>query len=135
MLGYNIKNILHIVKSEKHFVSNICRQKGKTMENNRNRTPGNNGDQNNQKKNRIAIIVITLIFALLFTTMSSYFFDSMTKKEITYDVFISLLDSGQVESVTFDSNKIYITPKTENNALIKTTFWTTQLNDPELIND
>lgn len=135
MLGYNIKNILHIVKSEKHFVSNICRQKGKTMENNRNRTPGNNGDQNNQKKNRIAIIVITLIFALLFTTMSSYFFDSMTKKEITYDVFISLLDSGQVESVTFDSNKIYITPKTENNALIRTTFWTTQLNDPELIND
>ena len=30
---------------------------------------------------------------------------------------------------------IYITPKTENNALIQTTYWTTQLNDPELIND
>lgn len=105
------------------------------MENNRNRVPGDNGNQNNQKRNRIAAVIVALIFALLFTTISSYFFDSMTKQEVTYDYFIKMLDSNRVESVTFDSNKIYITPKTEGNPLIKTTYWTTQIDDPELIND
>lgn len=105
------------------------------MENNRNNPPVNNGDQDNQKRNRIVTIVIALIAALLFTTMSSYLFDSMTKKEITYNYFIELLDSNLVESVTFDSSKIYVVPKEDGTHLLKTTFWTTKLDDPELIND
>ncbi|MCI9618278.1 MAG: ATP-dependent zinc metalloprotease FtsH [Eubacterium sp.] len=105
------------------------------MENNRNKPPVNNGDQDNQKRNRIVTIVIALIAALLFTTMSSYLFDSMTKKEITYNYFIELLDSNLVESVTFDSSKIYVVPKEDGTHLLKTTFWTTKLDDPELIND
>ncbi len=105
------------------------------MEDNRNRTPGNNGDQNNQKRNRIAAVLIALVAALLFTTASSYLFDSMTKQEITYNQFITLLDNNQVESVTFDSDKIIIVPKSEDNVLVKKTYWTTQLEDPELIND
>ena len=105
------------------------------MENNRNKAPGNNGEQDNQKRNRIVTIVVALIAALLFTTMSSYLFDSMTKQEITYNQFIGLLDENRVESVTFDSNKIYIVPKEDGRNLLKTTYWTTQLDDPELIND
>ena len=73
--------------------------------------------------------------ALIFTSLMSYMFDSATKKEITYNQFIDLLDQGQVEKVTFDANKIYIVPKTDGTTLIKTTFWTTKLDDPDLITD
>lgn len=106
------------------------------MDNNRNIPPRNNqGGPNNQKKNKIISVVITLIVALIFTSLMSYMFDSATKKEITYNQFIDLLDQGQVEKVTFDANKIYIVPKTDGTPLIKTTFWTTKLDDPDLITD
>ena len=106
------------------------------MDNNRNIPPRNNqGGPDNQKKNKIVSVVVTLIVALIFTSLMSYMFDSATKKEITYNQFIDLLDQGQVEKVTFDSNKIYIVPKTNGTTLIKTTFWTTKLDDPDLITD
>lgn len=106
------------------------------MDNNRNIPPRNNqGGPNNQKKNKIISVVVTFIVALIFTSLMSYMFDSATKKEITYNQFIDLLDQGQVEKVTFDANKIYIVPKTDGTTLIKTTFWTTKLDDPDLIKD
>ena len=106
------------------------------MDNNRNIPPRNNqGGPNNQKKNKIISVVVTFIVALIFTSLMSYMFDSATKKEITYNQFIDLLDQGQVEKVTFDANKIYIVPKTDGTTLIKTTFWTTKLDDPDLITD
>ena len=106
------------------------------MDNNRNIPPRNNqGGPNNQKKNKIISVVVTLIVALIFTSLMSYMFDSATKKEITYNQFIDLLDQDQVEKVTFDANKIYIVPKTDGTPLIKTTFWTTKLDDPDLITD
>ena len=93
------------------------------MDNNRNIPPRNNqGGPNNQKKNKIISVVVTFIVALIFTSLMSYMFDSATKKEITYNQFIDLLDQGQVEKVTFDANKIYIVPKTDGTTLIKTTF-------------
>ena len=106
------------------------------MDNNRNIPPRNNqGGPNNQKKNKIISVVVTLIVALIFTSLMSYMFDSATKKEITYNQFIDLLDQGQVEKVTFDANKIYIVPKTDGTPLIRTTFWTTKLDDTDLITD
>ena len=106
------------------------------MDNNRNIPPRNNqGGPNNQKKNKIISVVVTLIVELIFTSLMSYMFDSATKKEITYNQFIDLLDQGQVEKVTFDANKIYIVPKTDGTPLIRTTFWTTKLDDPDLITD
>ena len=106
------------------------------MDNNRNIPPRNNqGGPNNQKKNKIISVVVTLIVALIFTSLMSYMFDSATKKEITYNQFIDLLDQGQVEKVTFDANKIYIVPKTDGTPLIRTTVWTTKLDYPDLITD
>ena len=106
------------------------------MDNNRNIPPRNNqGGPNNQKKNKIISVFVTFIVALIFTSLMSYMFDSATKKEITYNQFIDLLDQGQVEKVTFDANKIYIVPKTDGTPLIRTTFWTTKLDDPDLITD
>ena len=106
------------------------------MDNNRNIPPRNNqGGPNNQKKNKIISVFVTFIVALIFTSLMSYMFDSATKKEITYNQFIDLLDQGQVEKVTFDANKIYIVPKTDGTTLIRTTILKTKIDDPDLITD
>ena len=63
-----------------------------------------------ERKRRIVLIVVALAAALLFTFLSSFFYDSVTKKEITYNQFISLLDNGMVKEVVFDDSKIIITP-------------------------
>ena len=110
------------------------------MDNNTNRNtnrnnPKNDRDNKNQKKNQIIGIVVALVAAFLFTTLSSYIVDSMTTKEISYNQFIALLENNNVESVVFNNNKIEITPKDNNGNIIKVRYWTTELNDPELIQE
>ena len=110
------------------------------MDNNTNRNtnrnnPKNDRDNKNQKKNQIIGIVVALVAAFLFTTLSSYIVDSMTTKEISYNQFIALLENNNVESVVFNNNKIEITPKDNNGNIIKVKSWTTELNDPELIQE
>ncbi|MFQ9514507.1 MAG: ATP-dependent zinc metalloprotease FtsH [Eubacterium sp.] len=110
------------------------------MDNNTNRNtnrniPNNDMDDKRQKKNRLMAGLLALAIALMFTVFSSYLFNSATKKEISYNQFIALLDSNKVESVVFDSGKILITPKSNNNSLVKITYWTTELNDPDLISE
>lgn len=102
------------------------------MSDNQNRKP-----DPEERKRRILLIAIALGAAIIFTLLSSFFYDSMTKKEITYNQFISLLDDGVVEKVVFDENKIIITPKTDkqSNDLIKVTYWTTDIKDPDIISE
>lgn len=112
------------------------------MDNNQNRNTNRNNPNmrgnDDQKKNKIITIIIAVVGAIIFTSLGSMMINSATKQEITYDQFIMLLDNNQVESVVFDSGKIYIEPKTENNnslIRVKKTFWTTSLNDPDLISE
>ena len=105
---------------------------------NTNRNNPNMRGNDDQKKNKIITIIIAVVGAIIFTSLGSMMINSATKQEITYDQFIMLLDNNQVESVVFDSGKIYIEPKTENNnslIRVKKTFWTTSLNDPDLISE
>ena len=90
-----------------------------------------------ERKRRIILIVVALAAALLFTFLSSFFYDSVTKKEITYNQFISLLDNGMVKEVVFDDSKIIITPKddTQKNELVKVTYWTTDIKDPDIVSE
>ena len=62
------------------------------MDNNRNREPQNNGDQNKQKKNKIITVLLALVAALIFTSVSTYLFDSATKEEVTYSYFMKMLE-------------------------------------------
>ena len=87
------------------------------------------------KKKRIMLIVIALCAAVFFTLLTSFFYDSVTKKEITYNQFISLLDEGKVKEVVFDDSKIIITPIDQSNALVKVTYWTTDIKDPDIISE
>lgn len=129
------KNTINILLSVSDILIEEITRKGKFMDNNMNRPPVNGGGDKNQRKNTIATIVTTLIVALIFTMISSSLISSATKKEITYRQFVQLLDQDKVKDVVFDSNKIYIELKADENALIKRTYWTTQIEDTELIND
>lgn len=93
----------------------------------------NNNDDKKQNKSKIMIIIVALVAALLMSTLSSYFFNSATKVEISYSEFVQMLDAGLVEQVVFDSGKIEIIPVETKPSLIKRTYWTTELNDVELI--
>ena len=105
-------------------------------DNNMNRNNPRNGmNGQSPRKSKIMFIVIAVAAAFLFTTFTSYLIDSATKEEITYKQFITLLENDRVESVVFDSGKIKITPKYDEAVLIKKTYWTTELEDPELITD
>ncbi len=102
------------------------------MNNNQNKKP-----DLDEKKKKILLIVIALCAAIFFTLVSSFFYDSITKKEISYNQFISLLEKGQVKEVVFDENKIIITPVDDenNNTVLKVTYWTTDIKDPDIISE
>ncbi len=104
------------------------------MDNNQNRQNGDKNSDNKLKKNRIIPIVVAVVLAFLFSTLTTYFYDQWTTKEISYNQFIYMLDEGYVKTVVFDEDKIIITPKDTVDTHIKT-FWTMQLNDPELIKE
>ena len=97
--------------------------KGKTMDNNQNRNTNRNNpnrnDDNNQKKSMIISVVVAVIGALLLTSLFSSVLSSASKEEITYSQFVKLLDNDKVESVLFESGKIYIETKNRPRYVIK----------------
>ena len=105
------------------------------MDNNQSRNNKNTNNSNNDmKKNKIIVAVVALVAAFLFTFLTSYAYEAMTTKEISYDQFIMMLDKGYVESVVFDGEKILITPNDSVDTSIQT-FWTTTLDDKDLISE
>ena len=95
----------------------------------------NNDKKPNFNKSRIIGIVVCFILAFFITTGGSFLMDMATNEEISYNQFIALLEHDAVKSVEFDGNKIQITPNQSENALLAKKYWTTELNDPELIQE
>ena len=104
------------------------------MDNKQNRPNNRQGSNNDSRKNRILPIVIAVVAAFVFSTVTSYFYESITTKEISYNQFIYMLDHHYVKSIVFDEDKILIKPNDSVNTRIKT-YWTEALNDPDLISD
>ncbi len=100
------------------------------MNNNKNRK-----QDPEDKKRKIILIAIALGAAILFTLLTSFFYDSITKKEISYNEFIAMLDKGDVKEVVFDDNKILITPKDQKSPYLKVTYWTTDIKDPDIVTE
>jgi cell division protease FtsH len=78
----------------------------------------NNNKQNkNGMPNRTAII-ITLVAALviwyMFSLLSQQVKES-TNIEVTYDKFLSMVDNGEIKSITFKQDKIEFVPKEQPN--------------------
>lgn len=95
---------------------------------------GNNGGNNgNKRRQTIIILVIAAIVTLIASSLMSNLLDDATTEEITYNEFVEKLNNGEIKKVVFSSGKIIITPVESEEGRFKKTYWTTQLNDQELI--
>ena len=99
-----------------------------------NNNGGNNNGGNNNNKNGMTIMVFVLsaLVVLFLTSLLNSCMKNATNQQITYSEFWNMVEQDKVEAVEFESNKINITPKTENK-LYKITYYTVALNDEELI--
>ena len=75
----------------------------------------NKNNNKNDKNNRqnYGIIIITTIVAAVFVMILYQFMQDTPSQEISYTKFMEMVKAGEVKEVTFESNKIRITPKTE----------------------
>ncbi len=116
-------------------VSKKSQKKGKYMNNNG--TNGNKpGGQEGPKKNpTVIILIVAAVITLLGISLMSSMVENATSKEISYDEFIQLIEKKEVKSVEINnSGKIIITPANSDKAPIPITYWTTQMNDGDLVN-
>lgn len=104
------------------------------MENkgNNNNNGGNNNGGNNKNGMTIMIFILAALLVLFLTSLLNSCAKDATNKEITYSEFIDMVEKDKVESVTFTSSRINITPKGENK-LYRITYYTAELNDESLI--
>ena len=84
--------------------------------------PNQNEPEKNKNQQSFLIMLICLLVALVVWSAATSALDGVTKKEITYSEFISMVDDDKVEKVTLQSGKLKITPKeaetTSNTTLI-----------------
>lgn len=75
----------------------------------------NKNNNKNDKNNRqnYGIIIITTIVAAVFVMILYQFMQDTPSQEISYTKFMEMVKVGEVKEVTFESDKIRITPKTE----------------------
>ncbi len=100
--------------------------------------PQNGENKNNEKKNKpqkggqglLWVVMVALVVLLFFSYTNRS--GSLTKQEITYSEFLTLVENGGVESVTITSSTIYIYPIEDENALYSVTYYTVNLSDDRL---
>lgn len=102
------------------------------MENN-----SNNNDKKPQgKKNNLAIWFVAIAITLVVVSVVSTMANKAMTKEISYNEFIKMLDEDKVKKVEFSSDeKIVIYPKESSSSVIKFTYWTANINDPDLVKE
>ncbi len=84
------------------------------MENNNNEKKPDGGQDPNQRRNGNRQSILAFLVCLLVTMMFvSWFSGSMSgsSSEITYNEFLDMVERGEVESVTLESDKLTIVPK------------------------
>lgn len=84
-------------------------------QNNRNKQnlPGNNNPNNKNNRQRWNIILFTVMLISFIVFALYQFREDTNAKEITYDQFLNMVDSGEVKKVVIEEDKIVITAKTE----------------------
>lgn len=92
----------------------------------------NNNNSNNQKKPYLIFALIALFFVICVTSLSSLV-ESVTNEEKSYDEFIEMVESNQVDKVVIESNLIRFTTKDQANQLLAITYYTGYLYDEDLL--
>ena len=84
-------------------------------QNNRNKQnlPGNNNPNNKNNRQRWNIILFTVMLISFIVFALYQFREDTDAREITYDQFLNMVDSGEVKKVVIEDDKIMITAKTE----------------------
>ena len=95
------------------------------MENkgNNNNNGGNNNSGNNKNGMTIMVFILAALLVLFLTSLLNSCAKDATNKEISYSEFINMVEEVKVESVTFTSSRINITPKKEDK-LYRITYYT-----------
>ncbi|MCC8017782.1 MAG: ATP-dependent zinc metalloprotease FtsH [Lachnospiraceae bacterium] len=106
------------------------------MNENRPENGGNNNNGNNKKNGRngqsvLWLVLLALIILLVVSSMTNRV-SSLTNQEITYSEFLSMVEDGEVESVTITSSEIQITPVQDEDALYQVSYYTVNLGDENL---
>ncbi len=99
-----------------------------------NNNNGNGGGNNsNKRKQTIIILLIAAVVTIIASSLMSSVLEDATTEEVSYNEFIEMINEGKVKKVVFTSGKIIITPTDSDESYFSKTYWTTQLNDQELI--
>ena len=122
---------------DEYNIPGLDPEKGDKNGNENNNGNKENGDKNGKgpKKPSPQSALIFIMFTLVALLIMSFFsdkFNSMTTKETTYTTFLTELEAGNVESVTFGNYQIDYT-LVDNKEDYKITYYTGYLNDPDLV--
>ena len=74
---------------------------------------GAGGEGRDPRKQSLVMLVIAAIVTLICISLFMKLMTGATNQEITYNEFINMVEDGKVESVSVDSDRITIYPKTE----------------------
>ena len=83
----------------------------KKNQNNQNNDPSNNDDDRRGK--RIILLVVAALVAVLLINSLYASISNAYLTEIRYDEFLDMVDSGEIYSVEFQSDRVVITPTSE----------------------
>lgn len=100
--------------------------------NDNNNNGGNKNGGNNKNGMTVMIFILTALLVLFFVSLLNSCARDATHKEISYSEFVDMVKDDKIESVVFNSNKINITPKSENK-LYRITYYTAELRDEALL--
>ncbi|HIS33067.1 MAG TPA: ATP-dependent zinc metalloprotease FtsH [Candidatus Limivivens intestinipullorum] len=107
------------------------------MDNNQlpNGGPGNQNNNGGRPPKNGQTIVIFLVVSLIALMVINFFngmFRDSTRREISYNDFIEMVENGEVASVTIYSNEIQITPVSQPFPGVSITYYTGVVDDPNL---
>ncbi|MCI6858136.1 MAG: ATP-dependent zinc metalloprotease FtsH [Eubacterium sp.] len=89
----------------------------------KNNNQKNNPNRKKNIKSALILLVICLGITALFTSVMNRYKNG-EQKQIDYNEFLDMLDEGEVKKVEIGDKKLYITPKKQENPLLKTTYYT-----------
>lgn len=86
------------------------------------------------KKGLPKFIAVALIVTLVINVLM-YFVSQSDYKQVDYSEFLTMINDKKIESVYFESDRLVITPKSEENTsdISKKLYYTGYLNDPKLV--
>ncbi|MDO4555309.1 MAG: ATP-dependent zinc metalloprotease FtsH [Lachnospiraceae bacterium] len=94
-------------------------------------------DNNKLNNGRIRMLLVLVVVSLLATVMFNGVLNQIqTGKEekISYGEFLRMVEAGEVKSVEIDTDRVVLTPKEQENPVVKTTYYAIRISDMDLVN-